>query len=172
MILKRPDKNEYNQFYDHYVQLAHGNSLNELFELGNNLVHFYNSIPEELGTYQYAANKWSIKQLLQHVVDTERIFAFRLLCIFRGEQQALPGFDENLYADSGNAEHRTLQEIQDEFASLRHSTNQLLKSGTNEDFSKFVIASGHKITGRALSFIIFGHAIHHKNILQERYGIK
>lgn len=172
MILKRPEKNEYNQFYDHYVQLAQGNSLNELFELGNNLVHFYNSIPEELGTYQYATNKWTIKQLLQHVVDTERIFAYRLLCIFRGEQQALPGFDENLYADSGNAEHRTLQEIQDEFASLRQSTNQLLKSGTDKDFSKFVIASGHKITGRALSFIIFGHAIHHKNILQERYGIK
>lgn len=172
MILNRPAKDEYFQFYDHYVQLAQGNSLDNLFELGNNLVHFYNSIPEELGTYQYEPGKWSIKQLLQHVVDTERIFAYRLLCIFRGEQQAIPGFDENLYADSGNAEHRTLQEIQEEFALVRQTTNQLLKSGKKEDFSKYVIASGHKISGRALSFIIFGHAMHHKNILQERYGIK
>lgn len=172
MILNRPAKDEYNQFYDHYVQLAQGNSLDDLIELGNDIVRYYNSIPEVLGTYRYAPDKWIIKQLLQHVVDTERIFAYRLLCIFRGEQQALPGFDENLYADSGNAEHRTLQEIQEEFTSLRHSTNQLLKSGTKEDFSKYLIASGHKISGRALSFIIFGHAMHHKNILQERYGIK
>lgn len=172
MNLNRPTRNEYNQFYDHYVQLAKGTCLEDLFELGNNLVQFYNSIPEHLGTYQYAPDKWSIKQLLQHVVDTERIFAYRLLCIFRGEQQALPGFNENLYAEAAKAEHRTLQEIQEEFASVRYSTNQLLKSGTKEDFSKFVIASGNKITGRALSYIIFGHAMHHKNILIERYGIK
>lgn len=130
---------------------------------------FYNSLPEEKGDYAYAADKWTIKDVLQHVIDTERIFAYRLLRIARGDKSPLPGFEQDDYYITAQASRRSMTSLKEEFTAVRKSTDLLLASLTDEDFERTGTTSGFAASANAIGYLVFGHLMHHKQILEERY---
>jgi uncharacterized damage-inducible protein DinB len=130
---------------------------------------FFKNIPEEKAPYRYAEGKWSVKEMLQHIIDTERIFGYRALSIARKDTTPLPGFDENTYANASKAGERSLAGLIEELKAVRTSTDLLLKSFTEDDLQQTGITNGHPNTVNAIGYIIFGHILHHKKILEERY---
>jgi arsenate reductase-like glutaredoxin family protein len=130
---------------------------------------FLNSITEEKSNYAYAADKWTIKELLQHIIDTERIFSYRALCIARGEKITLPGFDENEYAANSNANERRWESLVFEMLVVRESTKILFSSFTPEALETIGTAGSNSLSVSQIGFILVGHFNHHKKVLQERY---
>lgn len=127
------------------------------------------SIPEERGEYRYAPGKWSIKELICHTMDAERIFAYRALRFSRNDATALHGFEENDYAPQANAHSRTLQQLALEMKHLRITSIDLFASFTTEMLQRKGVASNNLISVINLGYIIAGHETHHRNILIERY---
>ena len=117
----------------------------------------------------YASGNWTLKELIVHVTDTERIFAYRALCIARGEQAMLPGFDENTYAAASNAESRSIESIMAEYNSVRQASIALLAGLSDEVFLNMGNANNIPVSVRALAYQIAGHELHHMNIIKERY---
>ncbi len=169
--MARPTEGTYHAIYQQrYIDAALGENIKELIHnYSQPLIDFFKSIPENIGDYSYANGKWTIKQLLQHLIDTERIFAYRALRFSRNDQTALAGFDEDNYAENSPVAHRSLKSMIEEFIALRKSTDLLLLSFTEEQLKMSGTASGNYATVNALCFIIFGHLLHHQNILIERY---
>jgi len=169
----RPQPTDHAPYYQHYIDLAPGQDLQQAFAIADQLTFKYlDTIPVDRDNYAYAEGKWTVKQLFQHVIDTERIFAYRALCIARGEQGNLPGFDENEYAKNVTGENRSLPELIAEFKAVRETTKMLFQSFTDEDLQRIGTANNVKIKVLALGYIILGHAIHHLNVLKERYLIQ
>ena len=133
------------------------------------LTYFFLNLPDEKGDYAYAEGKWTIKDLIQHIIDTERIMQYRLLRVARNDSTPLPGFDENLYAQAAQANERTFIALKEEFKALRKSTDLLVSSLTENQLMNSGIASDKKVTANAIAFILFGHLLHHKKIIEERY---
>jgi uncharacterized damage-inducible protein DinB len=166
----RPAPQDAAEFYHGYINHAKGNSVGEIItHHGTKLKEFYNGLPEEKGAYAYAQGKWTIKELLQHVIDAERIFAYRALRFARKDATPLPSFDENAYAQHSYAADRTLQSLKDEFNAVRASTDMMLSSFNEDQLNASGTASNKHITVNALAFIIYGHLLHHKAIIEERY---
>jgi hypothetical protein len=128
-----------------------------------------NSITEEQSTHAYQPGKWTLKELLLHMTDTERIFNYRALCIARGETASLPGFDENTYAANSNANERSWQNLVDEFLAVRSSTQFLYESFSEQALQASGISNNNSATAVSFGFITLGHFYHHKNIIVERY---
>ena len=170
--MPRPSATEYGAFYQTYINYTSGKDYSILVQQYNErIIEAWNAIPTEKINFAYAPDKWTIKQMLQHVIDTERIFAYRALAIARKEPAALLGFDENEYAKNATASHRNWKEMIAEWKILRLSTNILFGSFTEEDLKQKGTASNLPISVNALGFIIFGHALHHLHVLKERYSI-
>lgn len=170
--MARPQPGEYGAFYQRYIDYTIGNSINEI--LSNHIAgldEFYNNLPAEKADFAYAADKWTVKQLIQHLIDTERVFTYRLTRITRNDDTPLVGFDENKFADNAPAINRTLPDLLKEFDLLRQSTSLFIRSLTEEQISRKGNASGWPITANALCYIIVGHNLHHKKIMEERYGL-
>jgi uncharacterized damage-inducible protein DinB len=166
----RPAPRDAAEFYHGYINHAKGNSVAELMtNHGMNLKEFYNGLPEEKADYAYAPGKWTIKELLQHIIDAERIFAYRALRFARKDTTPLPSFDENAYAQHSNAAERTFQSLKDEFNAVRTSTDIMLSSFNEDQLNASGTANNKHITVNALAFIIYGHLLHHKAIIEERY---
>ena len=127
------------------------------------------TIPEERGDHRYADGKWSIRELLGHIIDTERIFSYRTLRIARGDATPLPGFDQDPYVLASGAPQRTIASLAAELAAVRASTIALLESLPDEAWTRIGSASGHPVSARALAYITAGHAQHHLQILRSRY---
>lgn len=161
---------DFSDYAQGYVNAAQGNSIEEMIANHSAVfLSFLNAIPDAKADFAYAEGKWTVKQLLQHMIDTERIFAFRALTFARKDTVALSGFDENNYAEAAPANHRSLADLKLEFSLLRQSTDLFLTSLTEEDLQQEGIASNHRVTVNALAYILFGHNEHHKKILIERY---
>jgi uncharacterized damage-inducible protein DinB len=170
--MSRPNKSEYGSFYQTYINYTSGKDYSILVQQYNNrIIDFWAAIPIEKINYAYAPNKWTIKQMFQHVIDTERIFAYRALAISRQDKTPLPGFDENEYANNATAANRNWKDMLVEWRVVRQSTNLLFASFTEEQMKSLGTASDNPISVNALGFIIFGHTLHHLNILKERYFI-
>jgi uncharacterized damage-inducible protein DinB len=170
--MSRPNKTEYGSFYQTYINYTSGKDYSILVQQYNNrIIDFWAAIPIEKINYAYAPNKWTIKQMFQHVIDTERIFAYRALAISRQDKTPLPGFDENEYANNATAANRNWKDMLVEWRVVRQSTNLLFASFTEEQMKSLGTASDNPISVNALGFIIFGHTLHHLNILKERYFI-
>ena len=170
--MPRPSATEYGAFHQTYINCTTGNDYAILVQQYNErIIEDWNAIPTEKINFAYAPDKWTIKQMLQHVIDTERIFAYRALAIARKEPATLLGFDENEYAKNATASHRNWEEMIAEWKILRQSTNILFGSFTEEDLKQKGTASNLPISVNALGFIIFGHALHHLHVLKERYSI-
>jgi uncharacterized damage-inducible protein DinB len=170
--MPRPSASEYGSFYQTYINYTSGKDYAILVQQYNQrITEFWAAIPLEKINYAYAPGKWTIKQMFQHVIDTERIFAYRALAISRKEQTPLPGFDENEYANNATAANRNWKDMLVEWRVVRQSTNLLYASFTEEQMKSLGTASDNPISVNALGFIIFGHALHHLHILKERYSI-
>ncbi len=126
-------------------------------------------ISNEKQNYKYADNKWTIKELMQHLIDSERVFCYRALCFSRGDKTDLPGFDQDLFVENSIAQQRDFNELLEEMSVLRKGTIQLFKSFTDEDLLKIGTGSGNKISVRALGMVIGGHQKHHLEVIKERY---
>ncbi len=163
-------KNDYHPFYQGYVDLVPSHEIvSELNDSMNKLMEIYTGINESWGDYRYAENKWTVKEVLQHIIDTERVFAYRSMCIARKDPTNLPGFDENTYAANVDCSDRLLSEVLEEFVINRKSIILLFKSFKPETMVLSGTANESSITVGAMGIIVSGHSTHHLNVLQERY---
>lgn len=129
------------------------------------------SIGEQKAAYRYAPDKWSIKTLLRHFTDAERIFSYRILAIARGEKQSLPGFEENDYAAASSADDRKFADLIEEYRAVRAATLALLRGLSSAAWDRVGTANDTKVSVRALAFGILGHERHHLRVLREKYGV-
>jgi|CXWL01.1.fsa_nt_gi uncharacterized damage-inducible protein DinB len=169
----RPDESEFAPFYAGYIaKVPAGNVLDLLDRESRATRELLGRIGEERAEFRYAPGKWSIKEVVGHLCDAERIFAYRALRIGRGDSTALPGFDENLYVPNGHFERRTLSDLIDELGLLRQATVALFRHFDGDALARRGTANGNPISVRALGIILVGHELHHRGILVERYGAK
>lgn len=161
---------EYAPYYSPYIKaLGNVNLTEELEKSMQNFEEFLNQIPLEKHEFRYAEGKWTIKDIVQHLIDAERIFTYRSLRFARKDQTPLPGFDENEYVDATDANKRTLTDLIQEYKAVRLSTLYLFKSFTEEELMRTGIALNNSFTVRAIGFIAIGHQKHHQRIIAERY---
>lgn len=160
----------YPSYFENYINQVHADSIAESIDkYSNNILVFFKGIPAGKVDYKYADGKWSIKEVLQHIIDTERIFAYRAMRIARHDKTPLPGFDEGQYTAASGAAARSWQSLLEEFEAVRRSTDLLLQSFTSEHLMQSGFTSNQPNTTIAIAFIIFGHILHHINILNKRY---
>ncbi|MBT8380587.1 MAG: DinB family protein [Ignavibacteria bacterium] len=166
----RPNHGDYSDYYNSYVNLIEGDDIiNILYEQNKKTQDILNSFSEHKGNYRYADGKWTVKEVVGHLIDTERVFAYRALCIARGEKKSLPGFEQDDYVKEGNFNHRELFDLNYEFRLLRESNLLLFKSFTTEMLKQKGFANESSISVLAILFIIAGHELHHIKVLQEKY---
>jgi uncharacterized damage-inducible protein DinB len=166
----RPDLAKVPPFYMTYVKYVKDEDMMEILERSSKqALELIHSIPEEKGSFRYADNKWTIKELLCHMMDAERIFAYRALRFSRNDKTPLASFDENAYASQANAHSRTVLMIAEEMRTLRQSTIDLYRSFSADMLSREGTASNTTLSVLNLGFIIPGHEIHHCTILRDRY---
>lgn len=162
---------EYAPYYAGYVGLTAGRDLPEaLNESAVQLVAYLEEAGEARRDHAYAPGKWTVGQCLQHVIDSERVFAYRALRIGRGDKTPLPGFDQDEFAAVARVDHRTLAELTEAFRTVRQATVQLFAGFTAADLERMGTMSGGPASVRALGFIIAGHAFHHERLYREKYG--
>lgn len=171
-MLQRPANDEYPPSFQSYVaRVPDGDVLQHLRAQGERTRAMFARVDEDKGAFAYAPDKWTVKRLLLHVTDGERLFCYRAMCIARGEQQSLPSFDENLYAAHDGSDARTLHGIVAEFASVRAATLTLFVGIDAASWQRRGIANSKPVAAKALPWIIAGHELHHLAVLRERYGI-
>ncbi|MCB9885731.1 MAG: DinB family protein [Planctomycetes bacterium] len=170
--MNRPAADEYAPYFHAYVDRVPGDDLiARLQEQGEGTRRLLAGLDEVAGMHRYAAGKWTVKRVLQHVVDGERMFTYRALCIARGEQQSLPGFDENAYAELDGSDARSLASIVAEFAAVRAASIALFSGFEDAAWRRRGVANGNPFTVRALAWVAAGHELHHRTVLRERYGV-
>lgn len=169
--MKFPQDNEYAFFYRGYIEKAGQGDFFELLDINTKqTIDAFKNIPPNLHNYRYAEGKWTIKELLIHLVDCERVFAYRALTAARGDNYSLlPGFDEDLFIKNANVINRPLEDILEEFTHSRISNKLFFKSLSEEASMGSANVNGKPITSRAFGFIIIGHCNHHLSVLKERY---
>jgi hypothetical protein len=160
--------NAYPAWAQKYISLVEGDVLQVLERQASEFPDFVNSLVD-LADYAYAPGKWTIKEMIGHIIDTERILAYRLTCFARGEQAALPGFEEDAYVLNAHFKDRSLHSLAEEFALVRKGNMYLFLSLQDEELDKSGIASGIPISVAAIRLVIAGHVIHHSRIIKERY---
>jgi len=157
-------------YFDGYLKLvSEENMLDAMNNTWNELREWAKEVDESKASYAYEEGKWTINTLLQHIVDTERIFQYRSLSIARGEMNELPGFDHNSYAKNSNTEHRKLSSILKEFDSVRQSSIDLFKSFTENNMKYKGMANGFVVQPVLYGYLISGHLRHHLGVLKSRY---
>ena len=170
--MRRPTADEYDAGdYSGYVsQTSEGEDvLRILDEQPSQLRTLFDGLPEEKGAYAYADGKWTIKELLSHIIDGERIFAYRVLRIARGDETPIEGFDQDIYIENSHANNRSFAELLEEFDLARRSNMLMLRNLRDEDGARMGTASDKPISARTIPYIMAGHVTHHVKILKERY---
>ncbi len=171
MIKQVLKPSEYNNYFARYIdKIADETELFTGLENDKKMViDFFSSIPEEKLTYRYQPQKWNSKELLQHIIDTERIFMYRLLRIARKDTTALAGFDQDIYIKPSEASAKSIEELLHEFTITRQYSINLISSISDENLKNVGTASNSSISARACAFILLGHSIWHIEIIKERY---
>lgn len=170
--MQRPGPDELAPFFQRYVdRVPDGDVLAHLQAQGERSRTLLAALPAVKAEFAYAAGKWPVKRLWQHVVDGERLFCYRALCIARGEQAPLPGFDEDLYAANDGTESRSLAAVVADYAAVRAATHTLFAGFDEAAWARRGIANGKPVSVRALVWTIAGHELHHLAVLRERYGV-
>ena len=166
----RPQPSEYDPYYERYISLVeHDEIIDTLGSQPTKLQDLLTALPEEKGDFRYAEGKWSIKELLGHLIDGERMFAYRLFRISRGDQTPIEGFEQDGYIENAQSGSRSFGDLLEEFNLLRRSTIILIKNVSDEDWGRVGIANNVEVSVRALIYIMAGHIEHHLGILEERY---
>jgi uncharacterized damage-inducible protein DinB len=170
--MQRPTDTEYASFYARYVALVpESDILGVLEPQVEEIRRFLAPVSAEKESCRYAEGKWSIRQVIGHLVDGERIFGYRAFCLSRGEQAALPSFDENLYVAAARSDGVPLRELVDELALVRQSNLAVLRRLDPREWAQVGTASGKPVSVRALAWVMAGHPRHHLQVLRERYGV-
>ena len=157
-------------FYQNYVrQVMHMDMQEALIATRTQMNDIIDNLPPEKEDFAYAPAKWTVKELLCHIIDAERIFVYRALCFSRNDKTNLPAFDENAYVPESNASLRTIQSIRQEINNLRASTIDFFASCNEEMLGRSGTANNTRISVRALGYVVSGHAAHHLSILKQRY---
>jgi hypothetical protein len=170
--MPRPKPADYPPFYETYISLVPEESIQQAFS--NSLQQLRQDLAQigsEKADYTYAPGKWTVKQLLQHAIDTERIFIYRALCIARGEKQSLPGFDENAYAAEADVSRKHIKDLKEEYLTVRLSTIQLFQGLSEDVLGRSGVSNQKPITALSIGYAIIGHWRHHAGVLQRNYGI-
>lgn len=166
----RPDATEYAPFYANYVAgVPDGDVVATLRDNGQAIVTALAAIPESRGGFRYANDKWTVREVIGHVIDAERIFSYRALRLARGDATPLPGFEENDYVRSAGADGRTIVDLVDELRVVREGTVRLFDSFADDAWVRRGVVNGREVSVRALAYITAGHAQHHLKVLRERY---
>lgn len=167
---QRPGTNEYAPFYEGYVtRVPDGDIIDLARRQIDDTLAVLNDIDEDRSRFAYAPGKWTIKQMVSHMADAERVFSYRALRFARGDETPVPGFDENVYARESNADARSFESIVKELRAVRAATLALWEGLPAEAWRRAGTANDRSVTVRALAYITAGHELHHRSILQERY---
>lgn len=168
--MARPALTDIPAWYRGYTSLVKENDLlTALRKQTPELTRFFSRIPVAKRSYRYAKGKWSVRELLQHIIDAERIFCYRALCFARQDKTPLPGFDENSYAANAKTAKRDWKDLINEWKAVRQATILLFDSFDKQQLSSTGTANNNPVSVLAIGFIVAGHAMHHVNILSERY---
>lgn len=166
----RPQTGEYASYYEKYVSLIPTDDILGALEAQRlQMAQLLNARSEREGNFCYGPEKWSVKEVVGHIADAERIFSYRALRFGRGDETPVEGFQQELYAKNGGFGERKMADVAEEFASIRLATIALLQSMPEQAWARRGVASGHEVTVRGLAYIIAGHELHHRLILEERY---
>lgn len=173
LTIHRPVPGEYAPFHATYVAMVpDGDVLATLKTQHGETLRMLARLDEKKSRYRYAPGKWSIRGVVGHLIDAERVFTYRALTFARADRNPLPGFDENMWASSSNADSRTLKSLLDELKAVRAATLALFRGFNEEQLARTGIASGHQVSVRGLVYVTTGHERHHAKILRERYLAK
>jgi uncharacterized damage-inducible protein DinB len=169
--MERPSLNEYNPAYQKYFDLVPtGNFFDVSKQNTKDTVEFFEAIPVTKHNFKYAPNKWTVKELLQHIIDTERVFAVRgLMAARRDDETPIHRMDEELYARNAGVDDRTMETLLSEFFAVRQSTEILFEHFTEEQSKLFCNIISYPMTTRAIGYFIIGHCNHHINVIKEKY---
>jgi hypothetical protein len=166
--MNRPQINEYPEWGQNYISQVEGDVLEILENQATDFPNFINNIIDK-ADYAYAPGKWTVKELVGHMIDTERILVYRLLCFARGEVAALPGFEEDDYVANAHFKDDSLIDMTEEFSLLRKANLYLIKSLNDSELNRMGTSNGKHMSARAVVYVLAGHVIHHSRIIKERY---
>lgn len=167
---RRPDATEYAPFYAGYVAgVPEDEIVGVLRDSGRDIVAAIAALPESRGAFRYAADKWSVREVVGHMIDAERIFAYRALRLARADATPLPGFEENDYVRAAGSDRRSLADLSDELRAVREATVRLFASFPDDAWGRRGVVNGREVSVRALAYITAGHARHHLGVLRQRY---
>lgn len=166
----KPNPGDYASYFDQYISLLPDEDILKILDDQiNSSEKFLRTISEEQGNHSYAEGKWTVKEVIGHIIDVERIMAYRVLSFSRSEEQSLPGFEQDDYITNGNYNLRNVEDLTNEFKAVRNANLIMFKSFSDEMLKRGGIASDNKVTVLALIYIIAGHEKHHIKILKEKY---
>jgi uncharacterized damage-inducible protein DinB len=166
----RPDLSRVPQFYHNYISHVPQDDLLEAFNAGTPaFIQFVESIPPDKYDYRYADGKWTIKEVLQHIIDAERVFAYRALRFARKDPTFLPGFDENLFAENAKADKRDWNNLVEEFKVVRMASEYLFASFDDDQLDATGTSNNNTVYVLGIGFLLVGHSIHHMKVIKERY---
>lgn len=171
MTINRPAASEFATFYAGYVGKVPDSGPVQLLEAQIGRLEKLKSLPEDKANHAYAEGKWTVKEVIGHLADAERVFSYRLTRIARGDQTPLAGFDENAWAKTAPHARRPMAKVADEMIAIRRSTLALIDSLDDTAIANTGLANNNPVSARAICWILAGHSQHHLDILNERYGI-
>ena len=171
MTIAAPQPSEFNEYYARYIGTVPSSGPLALLEAQTASFDTLGQLSDHDAGYRYADGKWSVREVLGHIADVERLFSYRLLHIARGDQAPLPGMDEKVWSANAPHERRPISAIAEEMIALRRATIALVESLDDAAVARAGVASGFPVTARALCWILPGHAQHHLNVLREKYRI-
>ena len=170
--MNRPDRSEYDPYYEKYISLVENRDIiDTLGAQPTALKDLLTAVPEERGNFAYAEGKWSIKEVLGHLIDGERMFAYRLFRISRGDETPIEGFEQDGYIENAHSNDRSFADLLEEFSLLRRANMIFFNNLTDDSWNRIGTANNVKISVRALVYIMAGHIEHHLGILKERYSL-
>ena len=168
--MNKPQETEYATYYHKYVSLVpDGNIVETLTKQMNDTLAAWRAVPADKAEHRYAPGKWSTKEMMAHVIDTERVMSYRALRIARGDKTPLPGFDQDVFIANTDWAERTIADLADEFETVRKSSLHLFRHLSDAAWKQIGTASDNPVTARALAYIIAGHELYHQEILRDRY---
>jgi hypothetical protein len=166
----RPDPHEYAPYYGHYISLVQEDDIIAVLEKQRRaMVLLLSGRNEEEGDLRYAPDKWSMKEVIGHICDTERVFAYRALRVSRNDKTPIEGFEQDDYVRYGPFAHGPLSDLVEDFIAVRRATVSLLRSLDEDAWLRRGVANKNEVSVRALAYIIAGHELHHRRILEEKY---
>jgi hypothetical protein len=168
--MNRPETNEFDPYYNTYISLVEGDNVLPVLEAQpGELRSMFSDVPEEKGAFAYAEAKWTVKELLGHMIDGERMFAYRIFRISRGDKTPIEGFEQDDYIENAHSNERSFTDLLNEFELLRQANMLFFNNLKDDAWTRTGTANKREISVRAIAFIMAGHIRHHINILKERY---